>query len=520
MISTLHSRKAVAASFMRLLTLAAGFAALCTTQPLSAQNQTTTKPAATRTTYYVEPGTYGTKRETDPPRYVRDLNQLGFNKTKDISWINVGLDSRNRTEYRQNDIRRAPSFSEDVPVLFKSRAYFGFEERLGFLGATAEFQDSRRYNSQFAYDNRDWNPYTFIQAYGEMKFKNVLPKDPLGNSRPILIRGGRMTFEFLDRRLIALNQWRNTTNNFVGGRVSVGQDKNNWAVDLLALHPITRVVDSFPSKNDYDTARTDIWFYSAIGHWRQWSEYVTIEPYMIGLRQLAGVSNGNIDRALVSPGLRFTGWLNGTWNYDFSGTLQLGSDAGKTKNAHMYTAEVGYTFSKWKWKPRFSAFYGNVSGDKDPDDDEDNRFERFYGFARPWSADDYIIPENVVNARLKFECEPYKGLKMDGGYALFWLQSEKDRFNNLLAGTSNNRDKTGESGNFIGHGPEIRLTYRLIESIDFVSGYSHFFTGDFVQNRQEVANGEFAEFSNFVYLETTVNFLDLVTYIHKKTGAN
>lgn len=483
--------------------------------PAYAQQTLTPAPPA-RTTYYMEPGTYGTKRETDPPAYVRDFSALGFEKGKDVNWINVGLDSRNRTEYRQNDIRRSPTFSEDIPVLFKSRAYFGFEERLGFLGATAEFQDSRRYNSQFAIDNRDWNPFTFIQAYGELKFSNLLPADDLGNKRPILIRGGRMTFEFLDRRLIGLNQWRNTTNNFLGGRVSIGQDKNDWQIDLLALHPITRVVDSFASTHDYDTARTDIWFHSAIGHWRKWSPYITIEPHYMGLRQLASNANGNIDRAIVGPGIRFTGWFNNkTINYDFGGMWQLGSDNGEKKNAHLITAEIGYTFTSSKMKPRFSLFYGEASGDADPDDDENNRFERFYGFARPWSADDYIIPENVMSPAVRFEFTVTKGVQMDGGYTWYWLQSATDRFNNLLAG-SNNRDKTGESGNYIGSGPNFRIRAKPLSFVDMIFGYSYFMTGYFVQNMQAVANGEYAEFSNFCYLETTVNFLDLLTYRSKK----
>lgn len=473
------------------------------------------KTAAT-TTYYFEPGSYGTKRESDPPNYVRDLKALGFSGLQSVDWINVGLDMRNRTEYRQNDIRRSPTFSEDVPVLFKSRAYFGFEERLGFLGATVEFQDSRRYNSQFAIDNRDWNPFTFIQAYGELKFKSVLPKDDLGNSRPILVRGGRMTFEFLDRRLIGLNQWRNTTNNFLGARVSIGQDKNDWSIDLLALHPITRVVDSFASTSDYDTARTDIWFHSAIVHYRKWAPYITIAPHYMGLRQIAGPENGGVDRTIVGPALRLTGWLmNKHLNYDFGAMMQLGTDAGKTKQAHLITAEVGYTFTDHKMKPRFSVFYGQASGDADPDDDIDNRFERFYGFARPWSADDYIIPENVMAPALRFEFQPFKGFSVDGGYTWYYLQSSTDRFNNLLAG-SNNRDKTGSSGNYIGSGPNARVRFKPLPCIDIVSGYSYFMIGEFVQNMQTTANSEYAEISNFFYVETTINFMDIITMINKK----
>ncbi len=47
---------------------------------------------------------------------------------------------------------------------------------------------------------------------------------------------------------------------------------------------------------------------------------------------------------------------------------------------------------------RFSTFYGYAKRDEDPNDNVDNRFERFYGFGRPWSANDYIVFENI-NAR-------------------------------------------------------------------------------------------------------------------------
>ncbi|HNV98729.1 MAG TPA: alginate export family protein [Chitinophagales bacterium] len=473
----------------------------------------------TRTTYYTEPGSYGTKRESDPPNYVRDLKALGFSGVHQVDWINIGLDTRNRTEYRQNDIRRAPTFSEDVPVLFKSRAYFGFEERFGFLGATAEFQDSRRYNSQFAIDNRDWNPMTFIQAYGELKFKSILPRDPRGNYRPVLIRGGRMTFEFLDRRLIALNQWRNTSNNFLGTRISIGQDANDWQFDLLILHPISRLVDSLETTSDFDTTRTDIWFNAAIGHWRKWSPYITIEPYYMGLRQIAGVENGNVNRNIMAPGLRLSGWLwDKSINYDFATTLQLGVDAGKTKQAHLITAEIGYTFKENKMKPRFSLFYGEATGDKDPNDDTDNRFDRFYGFGRPWSADDYIIPENVMAPAIRFEFQPLKSLGIDGGYTWYYLQSSTDRFNNLLDG-SNNRDKTGESGNNIGNGPNLRVRYKPFPCLEIISGYSYFMVGEFVQNMQANANGIYSETSNFFFVETTINIVHLVSMIQKQQSS-
>ncbi|HBA67062.1 MAG TPA: alginate export family protein, partial [Methylococcaceae bacterium] len=80
--------------------------------------------------YYIEPGSYGTKRESDPPDYVRNLSKTGIKGTEDITWLDVGLDYRMRYERRENDVRRRPSRSLDEPILLRTRAYLGIKEIL------------------------------------------------------------------------------------------------------------------------------------------------------------------------------------------------------------------------------------------------------------------------------------------------------------------------------------------------------------------------------------------------------
>ncbi len=458
------------------------------------------KEEPARTSYYVEAGTYGTKRETDPPGYVRNLGKTGI--AEKLDWLDLGLDYRLRAEYRNNDIRRPDSHSTDYPLLHKSKFYIGIKNIIDPLRLVLEMQDSDRTNGQYPLDNRDVNKREMIQGFAELYFKKAFGTDALGNNRPFMIRYGRQAFEFLDRRLIGQNLWRNTTNNFLGFRAALGQEKNDWQVDLLALRPIVRVID------DRDYADTDRQFGAAIGHWRKWSDVVTIEPYYLALRQDRNIGH----RMIHSPGLRVYGWMNKSWNYDVTGTYQFGDDGEKKQDACMITAEVGYRFQH-SWKPRVSIFFGYVTGDKDPNDDRTNRFERFYGFARPWSGDDYIIPENVVTPKFKLEFEPVKGYKIDTGYSFYWLQSATDRFNNLLAGTGN-RDTTGQSGKFLGHGFDSRLQFKPVKFIDLNVGYMYFSNGDFVQNRQDAANGEHAGASHFAYIEMTFNALDI--FLKKK----
>jgi hypothetical protein len=332
----------------------------------------------------------------------------------------------------------------------------------------------------------------------------------LGNSRPVYVNFGRQTFEFLDRRLIGLNRWRNTTNNFVGFRGSVGQDKNDWQLDLLALRPIERFYDK------YDQRDTTRYFFGAIGHWRKWSELITIEPYYLGLKQTPSVANNMQARMIHSPGIRLYAWLfEGLLNYDITHTQQFGRYHGLTQRAFMTTAEIGVKLKKVLWKPRISLFYGFASGDKKPNDSFNNRFERFYGFARPWSPDDYIVPENISTPKIRFEIQPTKKIKADFGYAFYWLASPTDRFFNLFDG-SNNRDPSGQSGSFLGHGLDARVQFSKIKFIDAYVGYAHFRFGEFVLNRQQTVLGKSEAYSNFFYVELSVNLVELVSKIYPK----
>jgi len=443
------------------------------------------------TTYYVEPGTYGTQRESDPPAYVRNIGDTG--------WLQAGFEYRLRYEYRDDDIRRIPVDSLDEPLLQRIRGYVGIKNVLDPLRFAVEVTDSRRTRSQFVRDDRDVNEAEIIQGYAELFFSDVLGPDPRGNARPLIFRAGRMAFEALDRRLIARNEWRNTTNNFDGLRLTLGQDSNDWELDMMSLHPVTRQLTSFDRPNQ------DQLFNAVIGHWRRLSPLLTLEPHFMQLRQQGSAANNNRERNIKAPGIRVYGRAGTTniINYDISYMSQFGTDGVEDQEAEAFTAEVGYTWQQHPWRPRLSAFYGYASGDRTPLDNTSNRFERFYGFARPWSSDDYVIFENIHAPKIKIEFQPIPGLRIDAGYSAFWLASDQDRFSNLLAGTTFNRDRNGKSGNFVGKGLDLRVRYNVTPQLLASAGYNHFATGEFIRNRQHVASGMSSTDSDFFYLELT-----------------
>lgn len=474
--------------------------------------------------YYVERKSYGTQKETEPPRYVKQANKTwlkDYDAFSDVDWLDVGLEYRARYEYRDNDFRRSDE-NIDHPLLLRTRAYVGVKNILDPLRFAVELQDSRRNHGDYTreYDTRDVNQADILQGYLELYFdQNFLGKDDLGNNRPVWVRAGRLAWESLDRRLIARNEWRNTTNTFQGVRANIGEKKNDWQLEVFAVKPVQRFTTRL---DEVDHSQN---FYGVIGDWRGLSEYVTFEPYYFLLKQdgdevqydangKAAAANTKIDREIHTAGLRTYGVL-GSWDYDFIYNKQWGhqdrlSNAGAfiaelDHDAYAYSAEVGYSF-KHPWKPRVSASYGVASGDKNPTDGKNERFERLFGFARPWSNNDYIQMENVRTPKVHLEFDPQvsflQNVKVDTSFSWYKLDSDTDRWN---AG-ANLRDQTGRSGKDLGKEYDLRVRFPINQYASLNLGYAHFWAGDFVQDtsRRVAGQANRDDSSDFFYTELTL----------------
>jgi hypothetical protein len=450
--------------------------------------------------YYVDPKSYGTKRVPDPAVYARVLSKTGYQSLEKIDWIQAGLDYRSRFEYRENDLRRADS-GIDRPLLLRARGYLSLKEKLDPFRFVVEVEDAQREFSKYQIDNRDYNRAEPVKAYAELYYK-----EGAGVNRPISIRYGIHSFEFLDRRLIGSNEWRNTTNTFQGAHVSIGKEQNNWSIDLLALVPLERLT------NETDKRVRNQVFGGVIGHIRQWSDIITIEPYYLGLKQskltqvkwnpdkLSLDPNNRVGREIHTLGLRLYNVYKSGFDYDISGIAQFGVNDTEKQQRHeafAFTFDTGYTFAH-KWKPRTGFFYGYVSGDRNPNDNTNQRFERLYGFARPWSSNDYIQMENVQTSKFVLEFEPIKKVKIDTAVVWFYLASATDRWSG-----ANLRDQTGKSGSYMGFEYNFRIRFNIFSHLQANLGYAYFKPGDFTINTSGRDKN-----SHFLYAEFTAQLFE------------
>jgi hypothetical protein len=422
-----------------------------------------------KNSYFQAPPSYSTTRDPDVPKYAHTSEK--------IPWLDYGMDHRTRFEYRDDDIRRSDA-GLDTPFLYRTRAYLGIHDALDPFRFAIEMQDSRRSHGDYPRDNRDFNECELIRLQAELYFDDIFATDPRGNARPLSLRYGIQNFEFLDRRLIGNNQWRNTANTFLGFRGAVGQDANDWNIDLLAVQPLERDI------SEWDEPVDGQWVYGLIGHWRGWQN-ITVEPFYLLLDQEQ--TSAAVDRTVHSPGLRAYGRF-GRSGFDFDASVihQFGENGNRDIDAWGGTLEIGYRIDH-PWKPRISAFWGYASGDRDPADGSDNRFERFYGFGRPWSANDYIVFENIIAPKLRVELTPTDRLRVDFGYSWYDLASETDRFSG-----ANARDLTGRSGAAIGHEFDIRARWQITKNWESILGYAHFRPGSFTEKAIRSDDTDFA----------------------------
>ena len=502
--------------------------------------------------YYVKTRGYRLEPEPDIPPYVRNLAKT-YSEFKDIDWLNVGLDTRTRYEYRENSyVPRVNTtgigdaaqrqYYPYTPWLLRTRGYVGVKDIFDPFRFVIEFQDSRAFNSLYQLQGQDINETELLQGYGELYLKDALGTDAKGQGRAISIRAGRMKFEVGSRRLIASNEFRNTTNNFEGFRLRLGERYNDVDLDSFLMRPVIRYPYAF------DQPEWNNWIYGSFLSIRNISPYFTIQPYLIGRHQYGDPLNPSgalkVKRDTQGPGLRVYGnYKNFDWDLDVMkqfgtvGTISStypylygytnitnpygGYAQTKQHDAIAYGFDVGYTFAEHPWKPRFSAVYIYGSGNSSPWSSTNNNVDTFYGFNQPFSRNDYIGWNNVKDPKVRVEFEPIKDTKIDTAFSAYWLASAAAAWDraNLFA-------PLGNRGTFMGTEWDIRVRQRVNQFINISASYARFWPGSFpssfapptaqqwppvnfpggtVPGQTGTTNGLTARPTNFFYLEATAN---------------
>lgn len=335
----------------------------------------------------------------------------------------------------------------------------------GKLFAEAELFDSRgnNYDDATPVGTGEVNTAELVQLSATAKFN-------LTRTLPAKVQIGRFTLNLGSRRLIAADDYRNTTNGYTGVRTDIGDTKRANLTGIYVL-PQTRLPEDRPSIDDGDVVRDregpEARLIGAIGTLPVAPEGARLEATAIAFREKDSSQRATRDRELDTAGLRYARDPRaGRFDFDAEAYLQTGTIS-QSLNPGAPSQDVSAAFvhleagRQWDgaWTPRLAAEIDYASGDE-PGGNY-SRFDRLFGMRRaelaPAGLYNAVGRANIISPGLRVEVTPGKRLDAFVGLRGLWLADSTDSFS-----TTGLRDPAGNAGRYAGLQLDTRLRCWLV----------------------------------------------------------
>jgi len=368
---------------------------------------------------------------------------------------------RVRVETLDGQVR--PGFNESDSVASLRSTVFAHYRR-GPLRLGGEIYDSRVWggNRRSPISANDVNTLELVQAYVALDGQN----DALGR---VSLQAGRMILNLGSRRLVAADDFRNTTNGYTGARLDLSPA--GFTTSLVYVEPQVRLPDQLDAvldnRQSIDRESPDLTLFGGVMARPKALAGAMIEGSYFRLDERDAPGRPTRDRKLNTFGGRILLVpAKGRWDYEveaFGQTGEVSAGLSATERplkvrAHFLHADVGYTFVH-PWQTRLSADFDLASGDKSGG--RFGRFDTLFGMRRAdFSASGIFAAigrANIVSPGLRLEVTPSP--RWDGFVTAraMWLDAAEDAFS-----TTSVRDPSGRAGRFAGRQVEGRVRYWLI----------------------------------------------------------
>ncbi|MCO5171042.1 MAG: alginate export family protein [Planctomycetes bacterium] len=386
-------------------------------------------------------------------------------------WLHLEGVQRTRYEHLFNQFRAGAPGDDRALAL---RTNLLAEVRLEPVRLGAEVQDSRLYfvDDDTPVGTTDGNALELLQGYARLDLGRLLPWEGEGH-----LRAGRFTLDLGSRRLMARNRFRNTINAFTGVEGS-WTTADGWTALGFAALPVHRRPTDRDDLVDNDVVldreRLEVVFWGVgLSSPPLTPLGLVVEAYLLGLRERDGRDLATADRRLVTPGARARRTpRRGEVDLELEAMLQVGrSRRGAAASdrrdldhlAWALHASAGYTFDV-AGSPRLVAQLDVASGDRDPTDGRNGRFDPLFGARRfelgptgLWGA---IPRSNVITPGLRLELRPHDDVQVLAVYRPFWLAERRDAWTAARV-----QDPSGRSGRFVGHQLELAGRWEVVPGV-------------------------------------------------------
>lgn len=424
-------------------------------------------------------------------------------------WFSLKVEHRTRYESYNNAFKKGTS-GEDHVLSFRTTVLM--EANHGDFRIGAEFIDSRiaSEGENTPVNTTLVNEADLAQAYLAWHGDNLL-----GHNLSFDIKAGRQTMDVGSRRLVARNRFRNTLNNFTGFDTVISEP-NQWQWRNFVVLPVSRLPNDESSlregKHEFDEESFSRIFAGSFFSMTNLPVNSTAEVYLYYLNEEDTNDTQTKDRKLFTPGFRwFKKAAPKQFDFEIEGAVQSGTsyatasitDENRLDHfAYFGHVALGYTFDL-PWKPQLLLQYDYASGDQNPNDGDNNRFDTLYGARRfeygptgIWGA---FARSNINTTGVRLKFKPSQNLTGFIAHRAHWLAEGKDTW---VGGGL--RDETEKSGNYIGQLLEMRLRWKVIpQMLTLETGWAHLFKGDFAENAPDSPS---SKDSDYVYFQTSVSF--------------
>lgn len=371
---------------------------------------------------------------------------------------------RLRYETLDGQFRRGGRGGDQV---LAERLWLAAEYDFGAAYAGAEFADAR---TQFEDAGTPLGTDDVNALEPQQAYLGYRGRDRLVAGDSLDVRAGRQTLDLGSRRLVARNQFRNTPNAFTG-LVARWHDPSGQRLTAFFTLPLERRPARPAALADdrvaLDRERAGVHFWG-VDYARDVAAGMRAEAYVLALDEAADAGGPTRARELYTPGLRaWRGATRGRFDFEWESALQLGrsrlaaaTDAVRLQHfAHFHHLSLGYTCND-AWRTRLVVQYDYASGDDQPGDGDNGRFDTLFGARRfefgPTGIAGAILRSNVSTPGARLEIAPTAGLAAFAGYRAILLAAARDAW--IPAGV---QDLSGAAGSTVGHQLELNLAWDL-----------------------------------------------------------
>ncbi len=304
----------------------------------------------------------------------------------------------------------------------------------------------------------------------------------LGENVPLTFRVGRQEMLYGKQRLISPLGWANVQRSWDGAKLFwEGED---WNIDVWYVKPVEK------RERDVDNVDWDQDFYGLYTTYKGIDRH-GIDAYFLALRNDGDVRNANLyandtgDLSVYTLGSRFFGSTPvgaHVWDYDTELSGQWGSMAGDTIHAWAWAIESGYTFKDWPWSPRVGAGFDWATGDNNPFDQSHDTFNQLFPLGHAYLGWlDQVGRQNIMATNVNLTLQPYEALLAKIYWHRFWLDEPRDALYNAGGAPVRRRPGRPVVDEDVGNELDIRLDWKLDRHATFTVGYSHLWTGEFLE---------------------------------------